>query len=230
MRRTHIAVALALFALALAGMNAQARQAGVEAVAYPRLFGTAETHSDEIDRFYKWTGMLQRWEHARAAGLPVCGPGQLSGCEPREWSRIVAMLQPLGMREKLDAVNALVNRYPYVPSAVNWHEANYWETPYEFLARSGQCQDYAIAKFMALRAAGVPNERLRLVVLRDTRRGEDHAVLVAYVDGKALILDNQISEVVPVESVQHYRPYYSINETGWWLHEPNPLQVSAILH
>jgi predicted transglutaminase-like cysteine proteinase len=230
MRRTHLVLALAFLALAIAGIDAEARQAGGDAFVYPRLFGTAEVHSSAIDRFYKWTGMLQRWERARTAALQPCAPGQLDGCEPQEWRRIVATLAPLDTRAKLDAVNALVNRYPYIPSAVNWREPNYWETPYEFLSHSGQCQDYAIAKFMALRAAGVPNEQLRLVVVRDTRLGQDHAVLVAYVDGKALMLDNQIADVVPVESAQHYRPYYSINETGWWLHEPNPLQISAALH
>ena len=55
-------------------------------------------------------------------------------------------------------------------------------------------------------------------------------MLVAYVEGEALVLDNQIAEVVPAESVDHYRPYYSINETGWWLHDPNPLQISAVMH
>src|SRR5438046_1710044 len=83
---------------------------------------------------------------------------------------------------KIDAVNSMVNRYPYIPSAANWSEPNHWETPFEFLARSGQCQDYAIAKFMLLRAAGVPNELLRVVVLRDRRLGLDHAVTVAYID------------------------------------------------
>jgi hypothetical protein len=43
---------------------------------------------------------------------------------------------------------------------------------------SGQCQDYAIAKFLALRALGFADTQLRLVALRDTRREIDHAVLV----------------------------------------------------
>src|SRR5262249_51094722 len=154
--------------------------------------------------------------------------GQSTGCEPREWHRLVDLLKPLELRAKVAAVNALLNRYPYVSSAANWHESNHWETPFEFLARSGQCQDYAIAKFMLLRAAGVPNDLLRIVVLRDTRLALDHAVLVAYVDGQALLLDNQLPEVVPAASIHHYQPYYSINETGWWLHEPNPLQITSV--
>jgi len=210
----------------LAGLDAHATQSSSQA--YPALFGTHETYSPVIDRFYKWTGMLERWAAERREARQPCVLGQTSGCEPREWRRIVDLLTPLNLRAKIDAVNGMVNRYPYIPSAANWSEPNHWETPFEFFAKSGQCQDYAIAKFMLLRAAGVPNELLRIVVLRDRRLNLDHAVTVAYVDGEALMLDNQIPEVASVASIHHYQPYYSINETGWWLHDPNPLQITSL--
>jgi predicted transglutaminase-like cysteine proteinase len=219
---TIVLLVLSLFA----GLDARANQGGSRS--YPTLFGTHETYSPAIDRFYKWTGMLQRWTAERRDASQPCLLGQTTGCEPREWRRIVDLLTPLDLRAKIEAVNSLVNRYPYIPSAANWSEPNYWETPFEFLIKSGQCQDYAIAKFMLLRAAGVPNELLRVVVLRDRRLSLDHAVMVAYVDGEALMLDNQIPDVVPVTSIHHYQPYYSINETGWWLHDPNPLQITNV--
>jgi predicted transglutaminase-like cysteine proteinase len=219
---TIVLLVLSLFA----GLDARANQGGSRS--YPALFGTHETYSPAIDRFYKWTGMLQRWMAERRDASQPCLLGQTTGCEPREWRRIVDLLTPLDLRAKIEAVNSLVNRYPYIPSAANWSEPNYWETPFEFLIKSGQCQDYAIAKFMLLRAAGVPNELLRVVVLRDRRLSLDHAVMVAYVDGEALMLDNQIPDVVPVAGIRHYQPYYSINETGWWLHDPNPLQVTSV--
>jgi len=218
---------ISLVALSLlGGPDARADQNGFPI--YPALFGTHETYSAGIERFYKWTGMLGRWATERRQASQTCVLGRTTGCEPREWRRIVDLLTPLEFRAKLDAVNKLVNRYPYTPSAANWLEPNHWETPFEFLAKSGQCQDYAIAKFMLLRAAGVPNELLRVVVLRDRRLALDHAVTVAYVDGEALMLDNQIPDVVPVARIHHYQPYYSINETGWWLHDPNPLQITSL--
>ncbi len=214
-----------LAALLFAGIDVRATEASSQA--YPALFGTHETYSSSIDRFYKWTGMLKRWAAERREARQICMLGQIRGCEPREWRRTVDLLTPLDLRAKVEAVNSLVNRYPYTPSATNWSEPNYWETPFEFLTKSGQCQDYSITKFMLLRAAGVPNELMRVVVLRDQRRNLDHAVTVVYVNGEALMLDNQIPEVVPVSSVHHYQPYYSINETGWWLHDPNPLQITS---
>lgn len=190
----------------------------------PALFGTREIYSPDITAFGKWTGVLARFrlEQATArrgcAGEPACD----------EWREMLGALDGLDLRAKLDLVNAAVNRHPYVASQSNWGESNHWETPFEFLRKSGQCQDYAITKYLLLRAAGVPAAQLRVLVLRDTELGLDHAVTVAYVEGEAFLLDNQISTVVPMDSVHHYQPYYSINEAGWWLHVgPNARYASA---
>lgn len=37
------------------------------------------------------------------------------------------------------------------------------------------------------------------------------------------MLDNLAPRVVSAAANPDYRAYYSINETGWWLHLPNPL-------
>jgi len=217
-----------LLPLALLVLTLHPGLAKAAGASQPSIFGTEEIYTPGIERFYKWAGMLQRWHSEEASALSFCGPGRTESCMPREWLRLVAELRSLDLRAKIDTVNALINRYPYVTSEANWHEVNHWETPFEFLARSGQCQDYAITKYLLLREAGVPDWTLRLVVLRDDRQGADHAVVVAYVDGQTLLLDNQLREVVPTESISYYRPYYSINESGWWLHTPNPLSIATI--
>ncbi len=104
----------------------------------------------------------------------------------------------------------------------------HWETPFEFMRRNGQCQDYAITKFLLLRALGVPDDAMRLVVLRDIRRQVDHAVLVVTVAGRSLMLDNLAPRVVSAAANSDYRAYYSINEAGWWLHLPNPLTPQTL--
>ena len=46
-----------------------------------------------------------------------------------------------------------------------------WTAPIQTLtAGAGDCEDYAIAKYVALEKTGVPEENLRLLVVRDTRR------------------------------------------------------------
>lgn len=182
----------------------------------PSLFGTEEEYSADNSAFVKWTGMLQRYDRERLHGVP------------QEWRSLVVSLQGLDLRAKLVRANDLINSHPYIPSMANWGERNHWETPFEFLRKSGQCQDYAIAKYMLLREAGVPSAALRLVVLRDTRQALDHAVLVAYVEGEPLLLDNQINGVVPTSTVHYYEPYYSISEQGWWLHRGANARYAAL--
>ena len=198
-------------------------------LAYPELFGTRAIASTNTAQFWRWNGMLARWhDEVRHASRP-CPEGVWKLCEPAEWVRLVRELRDLPDRVKVERVNAALNRYPYTPSIKNWHESNYWETPFEFLRKSGQCQDYAIAKFMLLRALGVPNDRLRIVVLRDAILQLDHAVVVVEIEGQALMLDNQFKRVMRPSDVQHYLPYYSINESGWWLHlkKPVPPETSS---
>jgi predicted transglutaminase-like cysteine proteinase len=216
----------------------------------PSLFGTSEAFSSDNSAFFKWTGVLARFEaeqrHAarncsaadpsprahpstRARPSPSAHPSpSAQDCPPAQWLALVAELAGLEPRDMLDRVNTVINRHSYVPSQRNWGESNYWETPFEFLRKSGQCQDYAVAKYLLLRAAGMPADQLRVVVLRDETLGLDHAVTVAYVGGEALLLDNQIRNVVPAAGVLHYRPYYSINEQGWWLHRGARARYAAV--
>jgi predicted transglutaminase-like cysteine proteinase len=180
---------------------------------YPNLFGTKETHSSNLVLFKKWRDSVQRYVGEQKA----CPPGL---CDAKRWRDIIAGLRTQGRMQQLDSINTAMNKFPYILDEVNWGAPDYWETPFEFLRRSGDCEDYAISKFMALRAAGLADEDMRVVVLRDLNLKLGHAVLVVYVDDKAYILDNQIKKIVPADSIRHYQPIYSINEEGWWLHKP----------
>jgi predicted transglutaminase-like cysteine proteinase len=191
------------------------------------LFGLQEVHSTNLTAFTKWDGVVARVERERADGAAICTAAPAGGpCVAERWASFVAELKRLPLRERVIRANSMLNTIPYVPAQANWHDPDHWETPYEFLARGGQCQDYAIAKFMALEQSGVPQEALRLAVVRDTAKGLDHAVTIVYVDGAALVLDNQNQAVVPASPHGRYRPYYSINRAGWWL--PVPETASAV--
>jgi predicted transglutaminase-like cysteine proteinase len=56
-------------------------------------------------------------------------------------------------------------------------ECDVWSSPLvTFTSGRGDCEDYAVAKFVALYLACISPEDLRIVIMRDTIRGEDHAV------------------------------------------------------
>jgi predicted transglutaminase-like cysteine proteinase len=196
----------------------------------PRLFGTREIHFSNMAQFTRWTNLLARWQAEREDMAEQC-LSPVSGvapCAPREWTDLIVRLRPLPLRAKIEVVNTAINAHPYVSALDNWGDPGRWETPFEFMRRNGQCQDYAITKFLLLRALGVPNDAMRLVVLRDVRRQVDHAVLVVTVDGDELMLDNLAAKVEPIAAAVDYRAYYSINETGWWLYLPNPLMPDGM--
>lgn len=191
------------------------------------LFGLQEIYSTDLAPFTKWDGVVARVERERADGAAICTAAPAGGpCVAERWASFVAELKRLPLRERVIRANSMLNTIPYVPAQANWHDPDHWETPYEFLARGGQCQDYAIAKFMALEQSGVPQEALRLAVVRDTAKALDHAVTIVYVDGAALVLDNQNEAVVPASPHGRYRPYYSINRAGWWY--PVPATASTM--
>ncbi len=168
------------------------------------LFGSTEVYSQSTWRFKQWTDMLACTDTETRDAQHVCRSRNDSHCVPAEWQSLID--------------NQAMNRHPYVPTRVNWHRAMYWESPFEFLRHGGQCQDYAIAKYLLLRAAGVPADAMRMVVLRDAAISLDHAVLAVYVNGEPLLLDNLRGDIVPARNVNYYHPYYSINENGWWTH------------
>lgn len=117
----------------------------------------------------------------------------------------------------LEAVNGKVNSIPSVSDMEQWQQADYWATPVELVgSNGGDCEDYAIAKYFELRAAGVPGERLRMTYVRaiNGRRIENHMVLAYYPSPAAdpLILDNLNPEVLPVSERPDLVPVFSFND------------------
>lgn len=201
--------AIALAALLWSSPAASADQ--LAAVNPVHLFGTTEIHSSNLKMFPKWRGTLELFERE----LKSCGPGQ---CKKKEWETVIDGLRGKDLMTQLREINTEMNDKRYITDPVNWNLPDYWATPLQFMRKNGDCEDYAIAKYMALRDLGVSVDDMRIVVLNDLNLRIAHAVLAVYVSGKPYILDNQISKVVPASSIHHYQPVYSINENGWWLH------------
>lgn len=185
---------------------------------YPPLFGTRETRSTKLGPFQKWVGMLTRQKSERELYDGPCTARRFNRCHLHEWRQLLRDIAGKDRVAQMAAVNSFMNRAPYIEDSVNYGVPDYWATPLQFMDMDGDCEDYAIAKFISLRQLGFPNDQMRIVVLDDTNLGIAHAILVVYIDGHAYVLDNQIPRVVPAEIINHYRPIYSINEDTWWLH------------
>jgi predicted transglutaminase-like cysteine proteinase len=91
---------------------------------------------------------------------------------------------------KLHTVNQFFNRWPYKSDAEAFGQREYWASPSDFMSRSGDCEDYAIAKYFALRQLGLD----------------------------ILILDSLSNLITAHTRYRHYIPQYSMNETTRWAH------------
>jgi len=188
------------------------------------LFGSTEVASSNIGSFVNWTGVLKRFQTAQSIGEGMCATAaggsrsKNGGCAWEEWQGIIASLKGQDEMTQLKRVNAEFNSRRYTLDRVNWGMEDYWATVFEFIDRNGDCEDYAIAKYVTLRALGWPASRMRLVIVRDTKLDLNHAILAVYTSEGVFIGDNQVKGLVKASSIRHYRPIYSINENGWWLH------------
>lgn len=92
---------------------------------------------------------------------------------------------------------------------------DYWSSPLATLAAgAGDCEDYAIAKLVALRAAGVAPADLRLLIIRETATGDDHAVVAARFEGHWRVLDNRTFLILEDNGFDKYRPLFAIDAEG----------------
>ena len=185
---------------------------------YPPLFGTREVYSTDLEAFPQWNKMLDRYSAEINAPESTCKQTPFTKCPYQSWEPFLDTLRSETPMTQLRQIQQYINEAWYITDSRNYGRSDYWATPREFFERDGDCEDFAIAKYMSLRALGWEREHLRIVVLQNIDLGIVHAVLVAYRDGKAWLLDNQFNQIVATDRIFHYRPYYSLNEDGWWEH------------
>lgn len=189
--------------------------------AEPSFFDTVEVRSDNMKPFTKWTAAIERYAQEKEKAAQTegsCKSKTFNKCHYTQWMKMLAGLMGKTKIEQVDAINTFMNRAKYVTDDVNWGESDFWETPGEFITRFGDCEDYAIAKFMSLRILGFTDDEMRIVAVKDLNLKVGHAILIVFVDGKTVVLDNQIKQLIEAERVRHYLPVFSINTAFWWRH------------
>lgn len=193
------------------------------AAAETGLFGSIEREGKRDSPFPLWADVLDRIDKEAAAANGnggQCKTRTYNACRYDGWMAFLDSLRDAPLRTQLNRVNRFMNRKRYILDSQNWGTTDYWATPGQFLDRHGDCEDYAIAKYMSLKTLGWPTDKMRVVVLKDLNLKATHAVLAVKFEGKELILDNQIAVPVDHTRIRHYRPIYSVTEGRWWRHLP----------
>jgi predicted transglutaminase-like cysteine proteinase len=179
-------------------------------------FGLFAFRAPENAIWSKWRGVEDDIANDLDA-MARCRAAQETCARPT--AQFVALIDAAREREgraRLDAVNRAVNgAIRYMTDMEQYGVEDLWSSPLAtFRTGRGDCEDYAIAKYVALREAGVAAADLRIVLARDMALREDHAVLAARQEGRWLILDNRRAEMLEDNAERGLAPLFAINHEG----------------
>lgn len=168
----------------------------------------------------RWQGVLARVANEQSRyqlGSPGLSPAATY------WLQELETLRGKPEAFTLNSVNSLINGYLYASDAQDT-----WSTPLEFFARQGDCEDYAIAKYVSLKRLGFEESRLRLLVVVDPDTRGGHAVLAVDMPDGTYILDNQSSlvlkhqDVKQVDGTPRYTPVAALARSHQWVYGRAP--------
>jgi len=165
----------------------------------------------------KWLNVEHEVDDERLV-LRMCEQNRASCQSPTaiQFLAIVDSGRALGGRARIGEINRAINlKLKPVSDLALYGAEDVWSSPLAtFAIGAGDCEDYAIAKFVALQEAGISADDLRIVILRDDHREEDHAVVAARLDGHWLTLDNRHMVLVEDHDVRRYRPIFLVDRDG----------------
>ena len=126
----------------------------------------------------KWNGVEHKLEDEMVQ-LALCD-GDREHCVSPAALQFLAIVDGARARDgraRFGEINRAINlAIKPMSDMAQYGQIDVWSSPLAtFASGAGDCEDYAIAKFAALRMAGVSTEDIRIVVLRDQAHGEDHA-------------------------------------------------------
>jgi predicted transglutaminase-like cysteine proteinase len=163
--------------------------------------------------------------------LALCD-GDRDRCASPAALQLLAIVDSARAREgraRLGEINRAINlAIRPMSDLAQYGKIDVWSSPLVTFAKgAGDCEDYAIAKFVALSQAGISPEDLRIVLMRDTIRGEDHAVAAVRFDGHWLTLDNRRMAMVEDADLRNQRPLFVIDQSGVMQYASAPLQAKT---
>jgi len=116
-------------------------------------------------------------------------------------------------RARLGWLNRAVNMT--IKPASDWAQygdADYWASPLQTLGSgAGDCEDYAILKYVALRELGVSSDDLRFVIVQDDRRLTEHAIVAVRSQQNWLVLDNRTMVILSTQDIRNYHPLLALS-------------------
>jgi predicted transglutaminase-like cysteine proteinase len=164
----------------------------------------------------KWSGLVADI-NAESNILTRCrDDAKLCPPAAQKFLAVIAAGRAHDGRARIGTINRAINMAIRPTSDLaQWGVPDRWSAPLATLTSGrGDCEDYAIAKYLALREAGVAEDNVRLVIVRELASGEDHAVVAARVDEKWIVLDNRRLTLLEDTDMPRVRPLFIFDRDG----------------
>jgi predicted transglutaminase-like cysteine proteinase len=198
-------------------------------------FGFVTFRAPEGALWVKWR-KLEAELSADAQTLAKCRADSERCANPaaQKFLKLIEESRRLGSLAKIDRINRTINSaIRYTSDREQFGVPDLWSAPLATLrSGKGDCEDYAIAKYVALRDAGFSTNDLRLLIVRDRVAREDHMVAGVRVDGRWLMLDNRHDVMLEKKDAWHFTPLFALDQHGVNLfaaqYEEGPATVPAI--
>jgi predicted transglutaminase-like cysteine proteinase len=167
---------------------------------------------DEFSAARQYSGLMTKWRGIQmrmsedASRLALCRAAP-EACRPEEkqFAAIVEAARAHEGRALIGHINRAVNlAIRPISDLRRFGVVDEWTPPLETLqAGAGDCEDYAILKFHALREAGFAAADLKLVIVRVPSTRTDHAVVAARLSSQWVVLDNRGFALVDLDRVRY---------------------------
>ena len=177
-------------------------------------FGSRPTAARPREIAARWAEVQTRIRSEEET-LAACRSDNCSAAA-RRFLEIVELGRKQQGRARLGEINRAVNAsIRPMSDMAQYGVDDFWAAPLATLeSGAGDCEDYAIVKYVALLRSGTIPDDLRLVIVRDRRRNVDHAVVAVRFEGAWLILDNRQLILVNAEEARHYSPLLVLDHRG----------------
>jgi predicted transglutaminase-like cysteine proteinase len=164
----------------------------------------------------KWNGVVA--EIGAEGGVLARCRNDAKPCPPaaQKFLAVIAEGRAHDGRARVGIINRAINlAIRPISDLAQWGVEDRWSAPLVTLASGrGDCEDYAILKYVALREAGIDENDVRMVIIRDLLSGNDHAIVAARIEEKWIVLDNRRLALVEDVEMRRVRPLFVLDHAG----------------
>ena len=158
---------------------------------------------ESIDTLPKWQSVLRKDAIERSSKQSK---------EYQKWQAFIATMRGEPKLRQMMRVDLWFRKFPQKIDSWAYGSEDYWASPAEFFARGGDCEDYAIIKYMTLKQLGFSPEDMRIAMVYDVYSGTDHAYLIVTHNDVDYVLDNREKMTVARFMQKRYKMHFTFNE------------------